>query len=81
VHTIPDDQDRRTYNVSFAKIKQQLGFQPEIRVHEGIVEIKQALEGGLISGDDPTCYTLQWYRSLLDWDRRIKELSLRDRIL
>ena len=81
VHMIPDDPDRRTYNVSFAKIKQHLGFEPAIRVHEGIVEIKQALERGRLSGDDPTCYTLQWYRSLLDWEQRINSLSLRGRIL
>lgn len=81
VHRIPDDPDKRTYNLSFAKIKQRLGFEPSIRVHEGIVEIKQALERGDIAGEDPTCYTLQWYRSLLEWERRIKELTLRGRIL
>lgn len=81
VHRIPDDPDKRTYNLSFAKIKQRLGFEPAIRVHEGIVEIKQALDRGAISGDDPTSYTLQWYRSLLEWDRRIKALVLHDRIL
>ena len=81
VHVIPDDPDRRTYNVSFAKIRQHLGFQPTIRVHEGIVEIKQALERGSVLGDDPTCYTLQWYRSLLEWEQRINTLTLRGRIL
>jgi len=81
VHRIPDDPDKRTYNVSFAKIHQRLRFEPSIRVHEGIVEIKQALERGILSADDPTCYTLEWYRSLLNWDRRIKELSLYGRIL
>jgi nucleoside-diphosphate-sugar epimerase len=81
VHRIPDDPDKRTYNLSFAKIKQRLGFEPSIRVHEGIVEIKQALERGEISGEDPTFYTLQWYSSLLEWERRIKELTLRGRIL
>lgn len=81
VHNIPDDPDKRTYHLSFAKIKEELGYEPQIGVHEGIVEIKQALERGLISGDDPTTYTLQWYRSLLDWEKRIKELSLNGRIL
>jgi nucleoside-diphosphate-sugar epimerase len=81
VHRIPDDPDKRTYNLSFSKIKQRLGFEPTIRVHEGIVEIKQALDRGVISGDDPTFYTLQWYRSLLEWNRRIQELTLHDRIL
>jgi len=81
IHRIPDDPDKRTYNLSFAKIKQRLGFEPSIRVHEGIVEIKQALERGDIAGEDPTCYTLQWYRSLLEWEGRIQELTLRGRIL
>jgi nucleoside-diphosphate-sugar epimerase len=81
MHLIPDDPDKRTYNVSFAKIRQHLGFEPAVRVHEGIVEIKQGLERGVLSDDDPTCYTLQWYRSLIEWDRRVKELSLQGRIL
>jgi nucleoside-diphosphate-sugar epimerase len=81
VHHIPDDPDKRTYNVSFAKIKQILGFEARIRVHEGIVEIKQALERGAISGDDPTCYTLQWYKSLLEWQKRIQNLSINGKLL
>jgi nucleoside-diphosphate-sugar epimerase len=81
VHRIPDDPDKRTYHLTFDKIRQRLGFEPAIRIHEGIVEIKQALDRGAVSADDPTFYTLQWYRSLLEWDRRIKELTLHDRIL
>jgi nucleoside-diphosphate-sugar epimerase len=81
VHIIPDDPDKRTYNLSFAKIRQHLGFEPMVRVHEGIVEIKQALERGILSADDPTFFTLQWYRSLLEWEERIKGLNLRGRIL
>ncbi len=75
LHNIPDDLDRRSYNLSFDKIRNILGFEPQVRVHEGIVEIKQALERGSIDGEDPTCYTLDWYTSLMQWDRRIKELS------
>jgi nucleoside-diphosphate-sugar epimerase len=81
IHRIPDDPDKRTYNLSFAKIKQRLSFEPAIRAHEGIVEIKQALERGVISGEDPTYFTLQWYRSLVEWERRIKEVTLHGRIL
>ena len=81
IHTIPDDPDRRTYNVCFDKIRDVLDYVPSVRVHEGIVEIKQALERGVADGDDPTCYTLDWYTSLIQWERRIKELSYKDRIL
>jgi nucleoside-diphosphate-sugar epimerase len=76
VHNIPDDPDKRTYNVAFAKIKQRLGFAAKKTVHQGIVEIKDALDRGLITGDDPTCYTLQWYKSLIEWQKRIDGLIL-----
>ena len=81
IHTIPDDPDKRTYNVSFDKIKNVLGFTPNIHIHEGIVEIKQALEKGVLNPDDPTTYTLQWYKSLITWHKRMKELSYNDQIL
>jgi nucleoside-diphosphate-sugar epimerase len=81
IHVIPDDPDKRTYNVSFDKIQKTLGYSTKIQVHEGIVEIKQALEKGVLNPDDPTCYTLQWYKSLLSWEQRIKNLSYDGKIL
>jgi nucleoside-diphosphate-sugar epimerase len=81
IHNIPDDDDRRTYNLNFDKIKAALDYEPAIRVHEGIVEIKQALERGVIDADDPTGYTLDWYVSLIEWEKRIRDLSYRGRIL
>lgn len=81
IHTIPDDPDKRTYNVNFEKIRNVLGFEASTHVHEGIVEIKQALEKGIIDPDDATCYTLQWYKSLLTWSKRIGELSYNGSII
>jgi nucleoside-diphosphate-sugar epimerase len=40
--------DMRDITVSFAKIKRELGFEPRIGVEEGIVEIRDALQLGLI---------------------------------
>jgi nucleoside-diphosphate-sugar epimerase len=81
VHNIPDDPDRRTYNLAFAKIKQRLGFTTKKTVQQGIIEIKDALDRGLVTGDDPTCYTLQWYRSLIEWQKRIDGLVLDGKLL
>jgi nucleoside-diphosphate-sugar epimerase len=81
VHLIPDDPDRRSYNLSFRKIRQRLGFQSKTKVHEGIVEIKQALDRGLVSGDDPTCYTLQWYKSLIEWEKRLELLKVDGKLM
>ncbi|MBK6390597.1 MAG: NAD-dependent epimerase/dehydratase family protein [Saprospiraceae bacterium] len=69
IHTIPDDTDKRTYNLNFEKIKKVLGFEVSVQIHEGVVEIKQALEKGIIDADDPTTHTLQWYKSLLAWSK------------
>jgi nucleoside-diphosphate-sugar epimerase len=81
VHQIPDDPDRRSYNLSFAKIRERLKFEPTRRVHEGIVEIKQALERGELRADDPTCFTLQWYQSIISWDERIREITCSGSVL
>ncbi len=81
IHTIPDDIDKRTYNVSFEKIEKSFDFKTRVSVHEGIVEIKQALEKGILNSEDPTCYTLQWYKSLLSWDERIRGLTYNGKIL
>ena len=81
IHMIPDDPDKRTYNLNFDKIKNVLGFEPVIQVHEGIVEIKQALEKGILKPEDPTCFTLQWYKSLINWGDKIKELSYNGTII
>ena len=57
------------------------GFAAKKTVHQGIVEIKEALDRGLITGDDPTCYTLQWYKSLIEWQKRIDGLKLDGKLL
>ena len=38
------DEDPRDYKVSFEKIKSQLGFEPQMRVPDGVAEITSALE-------------------------------------
>jgi nucleoside-diphosphate-sugar epimerase len=80
IHVIPDNPDVRDYNLSFKKIVEVLGYQTTVQIHEGIVEIKQAIERGLIRGDDPRFYTLQWYVSLMDWEKRIADLSRNGRV-
>ena len=81
VHKIPDDPDKRSYNVNFAKIREVLNFEPYRRVHEGIVEIKQGLERGVVDPSDSTCFTLQWYKSLIEWSARIQELTYKGAVL
>ena len=81
VHLIPDDPDKRTYNINFSKIERVLGYKARVQVRQGISEIMEALEKGTLDPDDPTSYTLQWYKSLLKWEERLQDLSLHGSVL
>jgi len=76
---VPDDPDKRSYNVSFDKIQNVLGFKVERSAFEGIVEVKQALERGRID-DVITTKTVSYYKYLLDAERILKEVTLRGAI-
>jgi nucleoside-diphosphate-sugar epimerase len=76
---VPDDPDKRSYNVNFDKITRVLGYKVEKTPYEGIVEVKQALERGKVD-DDVTTKTVNYYKHLLDAERLVKELSFNGRI-
>ena len=50
------DEDPRDYRVSFGKIQQQLGFQITRTVADGIREVTNAIEQGVISDLEDTSY-------------------------
>ena len=49
VKTVPQQDDPRSYCVSFAKIQSTLGFLPEYTVAEGVREIVAVLRAGIIA--------------------------------
>lgn len=77
---VPDNPDKRNYNVNFDKIKNNLSFKSTINLKDGILEIKDKLDNAIISPEDPTCYTLQWYQTLIDWDKKINDLKFKNKI-
>ncbi len=50
------DGDMRNVSVSFAKIRQALGFDTAINVEEGLVEVRYVIEQGVIKDSDTTRY-------------------------
>jgi nucleoside-diphosphate-sugar epimerase len=79
---IPDDPDKRSYSCDFFKVRNAA---PDIwsergSVDWGVVGMSKMLRDGTLK-DDPTCYTLQWYKSLLEWDKRLSDIRLDGRIL
>ncbi len=77
---IPDDLDKRNYNVCFDKIHNQLGFTVKQTVREGIVEIRQCLENGVIDPEGVRTITRKYYQYLLEAEKIIKEVSYKGKI-
>ncbi len=77
---VPDDPDKRTYNVSFEKIKSELDFKPQFTPLDGIKEISQALTYGVLDPDDSRTKTIDHYRFLLKVEDTMAELAKNGRI-
>ena len=75
------DPDKRSYKVSFKKIREKLGFKAKYTIKDGAREVWNALEHGLINPDDPKTITVKWYKYLLDIHKLIKEIELHGKIL
>lgn len=72
--------DHRSYQVSFAKIKNTLGYVPKLTPADAAREIVAALDSGKLVADDRTI-TLKWYKNLMDWQKIIHEVELDGSIL
>jgi nucleoside-diphosphate-sugar epimerase len=79
IEVAPDDPDRRDYSVSFAKAKQQLGFEPQHSIAEGAREIYEALKMGAIAAN-PKTSTVGWYRTVIDAQRLVESITLNGRL-
>ena len=79
LEVVPDDPDKRSYNVSFDKIHNVLGFRAETSPYEGIVEVKQALEQGRVD-DSIRTKTVHYYRYLLDAQKVLQEVSYNGKV-
>jgi nucleoside-diphosphate-sugar epimerase len=75
------DPDHRSYRVSFAKIRNALGYRTERTFEDGAREIYAKLKSGELKGDDPRTNTLGWYKTLTQWNETIRDVALDGRIL
>ena len=80
MQVVPDDPDKRTYNVSFDKMRTVLGFEPTYSPSEGVYEVYEALKTGKTS-PEPWTYTVGWYRQILEAKKLIDRVVLNDRLL
>lgn len=80
VQVVPDDPDKRNYNVSFDKIHRVLGFRASRQPEHGVKEIYEALKSGQVSSD-PWTFTVGWYRRLLESKNLLDRVMLNGRLL
>lgn len=69
------DPDNRSYCVSFDKIRRVLGYDTQFTFEDGALEIWEAMERGQIKWEDPKTRTVNWYKSLMQWDGLLKGIS------
>lgn len=77
---VPDDPDRRTYNVNFDKITSSLGYKVKFTARDGVKEILEALSYGVLDPDDPKTRTIEHYKFLLKVEDTMSELGRNGRI-
>ena len=74
------DPDKRSYRVSFEKIKKILDWKPKRDIHYGIKELVEALESGKLEKTKQTI-TLEWYKELHNWFNLIKQIEMYGKLL
>lgn len=68
------DPDERSYRVSFKKIE-SLGYKAEKIAEDGVREILEKLNSGELEKTLDTI-TLDWYKSLIEWHKRLKKIEI-----
>jgi nucleoside-diphosphate-sugar epimerase len=68
------DPDRRSYRVSFDKIR-SIGYRTRHIAEDGVTELCDALAAGKVDRTTKTI-TLDWYRELVAWHKRIREIEM-----
>lgn len=68
------DPDHRSYRAAFDKIE-RLGWHAEFAAEDGVAELVDRLEAGAIDKTTETI-TLEWYKSLVKWQRIVRDVEL-----
>jgi nucleoside-diphosphate-sugar epimerase len=77
----PTDPDLRDYNVSFERVRDELGFRPAVSIDDGIREVLEALRDGRVDHQDRRCYTLKQYGFLVEVERTYARLAIDGQVL
>src|SRR3989344_4409772 len=79
IEVVPEDPDPRDYNVNFDKVARTLGYKVTKNEEDGILEIKEALEDGLVV-DNLRTITFKHYEYLIEADKVLSSVKLSGRL-
>jgi nucleoside-diphosphate-sugar epimerase len=80
IEMAPGTNDHRSYSVSYAKMRDVLGYTPQFDIPFGVGEIAQAIKQGGVDVGNRTS-TVGWYKHLLAAHRLVNEVQLNGRML
>ena len=73
--------DRRSYKVSFEKIRKTIGYKTVFTPKEGSKEVFEALKEGKLDPDDLRTITVKWYHHLLEMQAFLKDVEINGALL
>ena len=81
VEIVPDDPDKRNYNVNFDRIEKELGWTARFHIPDAVADLKQRLTRGTIRAfNDPRTKTLDYYLWLMKAKTTIDDVTLAGRL-
>jgi nucleoside-diphosphate-sugar epimerase len=70
------DPDVRSYQVSFQKIGEKLGFETQHTPKSGAKEVFDAIRNEEVDPDDPRWITVKWYSHIMDMHEFLRDIEL-----
>jgi len=74
------DPDSRSYQISFKKIKDTIGYKTKYSVSDGAKEVYLALKKGQVT-DSKKTLTVEWYKHLLESKDLFDSIKIKNKIL
>ena len=75
------DPDKRSYRISFGKIRETLNYKPKYSIKDGAKEVWDALVNSKLDPDDLRTITVKWYKHLLGMHKSLKDIEINGKLL
>lgn len=77
IELVPDDPDKRNYNVNFDKINKKLGYKTKYGIEDGTKEIYDALISNKLDPNDIRHVTVKYYKYLIEADQLLNKIKIK----